>query len=302
MLDATVQFNKLSPEETIRVALLVEYCGRDFYGSQYQPDRPTVQLAIQDGLQKLNLETSAVSFAGRTDSGVNARGQVAHFDILPEALKNIRDLASALNAVLPETVSVRDVALTTRAFNSRKAAGAKWYRYAIYNHRNRSAVAQGENTAHYRRELNAERMHQAAQLLIGTHDFASFKDSDTDVTDNVCQLRHAAVKREGDVIIFDVVANRFLYKMVRNIAGQLIDIGNTLNGKAPEAILDVLAAQDRKVAAATARPEGLTLMAIAYPAPYDFFAADSTVRQLENLLNNTKLESLQNENLFRKAS
>lgn len=304
MLDTTVQPKPLSPEESTRVALLVEYCGKDFHGSQFQPNRPTVQQALQDALAKLNLQTSAVSFAGRTDAGVNAQGQVAHVDIVPAGLAKVPDLAAALNAMLPASVSVRAAHLDTGAhFNSRRDATHKWYRYVIYNHDYRSAWAAQTGATHVRTPLNADLMRQAARLLLGTHDFKSFQDSDTEITETHCDIRHADVTKDGDFVILDIVANRFLYKMVRNLAGQLMAIGSAEMPQPPEHILNVLAARDRRQAAATAKPEGLTLMAIQYPAPFDFFADDRNVRQLSNSLKHPKMESLQNdENLLRKAS
>lgn len=305
MTDATVQTNDFQPEETdsiIRVALLVEYCGKKFFGSQFQPNRPTIQAEVQNALTRLGLETSAVSFAGRTDTGVNALGQVAHFDVAPDALKNIPTLPAALNAKLPDEIAIRACHLeVSPSFHSRREAEAKWYRYRIYNGRTRSALM-GADCAHYPQLLDAVRMNEAAQLLLGRHDFKSFKDSDTVVTDDMCDIRYIHVARDGDFINFDVAANRFLYKMVRNMVGQLLFIGNTEAPQSPESILEVLAQRDRRKAATTARPEGLCLMAIIYPAPFNYFKLDSRVRQLENLLKLNQMESLQNENLFRKAS
>lgn len=287
----------------MRVALLVEYCGKDFHGSQYQPQHATVQAALQAALKALNLKTSAVTFAGRTDAGVNAQGHVAHFDIEHAALMNIPQLDQALNAVLPETVSVKAVQLDAgQTFHSRRDAEAKWYRYVFHNAANRSVWAAVQATTHHRAPLNALWMDQAAQALLGSHDFKSFKDSDTDVTNDVCDILYAKVFRDGDAVIFDIVANRFLYKMVRNLAGQLLLIGNTERLLPPESISQVLAVRDRRQAAATARPEGLTLMAIQYKSPFNFFAQDRNVRQLSNMINQSQMESLQDENLFRKAS
>jgi tRNA pseudouridine38-40 synthase len=304
MIDATVNSNMYQSEEndpTTRVALLVEYCGKSFYGSQFQPQYPTVQSAIQDALLRLSLKTSAVSFAGRTDAGVNAKGQVAHFDVIADDLERIPHLPSALNAVLPDTISVRDVKLGTgREFNSRREATCKWYRYSIHNAVNRSVWANLAGSAHYRKPLNAELMNQAAQLLSGMHNFKSFKDSDTAVTNDICTIYHANVVRDGDFIIFDIAADRFLYKMVRNIVGQLTAIGNADKPLASETILTVLEQQDRSKAAATARPEGLSLMAILYKSPFNYFETDVYVQQLKTILK--PMESLHHENLFRKAS
>jgi len=303
MVDAAKQPNVISTPAatpTIRVALLVEYCGADFHGSQLQPERPTIQKAIQDALIALNLKTSAVSFAGRTDAGVHALGHVAHFDMAEGVLNNIPDLPEALNAVLPDSIAIRGAHIATGSdFNSRRDTSAKWYRYRIHNALHRSAWMQ--QATHCRPLLDVARMQEAARLLCGQHDFKSFKDSATDVTDDICDVRYINVMREGHLVTLDIVADRFLYKMVRNIAGTLMAIGNAEKPQPPHIVLDILGARDRRKAAATARPEGLTLMAIQYPAPYDFFAQDLTVRQLEQMLKQTEMESY-DENLFRKAS
>jgi len=313
MEDTATQSN---PEPTarqenhdVRVALLVEYCGKGFHGNQFQPGFMTIQQAMQEAIAALNLSASAVSFAGRTDAGVHAQGQVAHFDTNRQALANVPNLAAALNAMLPESIAVRDFALTNRDFNSRRTATCKWYRYTIHNAGNRSVWASRQAAAHHRTPLDADRMRAAARLILGTHDFASFKDSDTVVTDHLCTVRHADVRRDGDTIVFDIVADRFLYKMVRNLAGQLMAIGNAECPLPPETILTVLAAGDRTRAAATARPDGLALMAIQYPEPYNFFASNPSVQKLNQQLKKllspaTDLESLHHdhENLRRKAS
>lgn len=303
MTGTAVQPTSLSPEETIRVALLVEYCGESFKGSQFQPSQPTVQQALQDALRGLGLTTSAVSFASRTDAGVHARGQVAHVDIQPDELQNVPNLAYALNTLLSDSVSVQAVQPDVgHTFHSRRDAQAKWYRYRIYNGAHRSAWAQRTGAVHVHDTLDADRMQAAARLLMGTHNFRSFKGADTAVTDDVCHLHHVQVQRDGDYIHVDVVGNRFLYKMIRNLVGQLIALGKSPRTDAPERILDILAQQNRQSAAATAPAHGLTLMAIAYPQPVHFFARQPLPQHLETLLKTYKMESLQNENLFSKAS
>jgi tRNA pseudouridine38-40 synthase len=153
---------------------------------------------------------------------------------------------------------------------------------------------------HHKKPLDAERMYQAAQHLLGPHNFKSFKDSDTAVTNDFCTIAHVNVARDGDFIIFDIAADRFLYKMVRNIVGQLVAIGSTDKPLAHDTILTVLEQEDRRKAAATARPEGLSLMAILYKPPFNYFEKDVYVQQLKTILK--PMESPHHENLFRKAS
>lgn len=295
MSETTAQLNSSSPEEPVRVALLVEYCGSGFHGSQFQPGLPTVQSAMEAALASLNLKTSAVSFAGRTDAGVHARGQVAHFDVTAGALERLPNPVKSLNAMLPPTVAVRRVHPDAGMdFNSRREALAKWYRYVIHNSPERSAWA-GLDAATVLKPLDAELMNQAAGLLLGTHNFESFKCPDTAVTDNVCTVYHSQVQRDGERIVFDIVADRFLYKMVRNLTGQLMAIGQA--GLKPEVIREVMNRRDRKAAATTAPAEGLTMMAVRYREPHNFFHTDQYVQTLTTLM-----ESMHNENLFRKAS
>lgn len=304
MTDATISEQFYQPEEndpSIRVALLVEYCGLKFRGSQFQPNQPTVQFAVQDALNQLNLKTSAVSFASRTDAGVHALGQVAHFDILQDDLSNIPNLASALNAVLPENVAIRGVHQDIgRSFHSRRDACAKWYRYKIYNSPNRSVWAMQNASSQQRSALDADLMNQAASLLLGEHEFTSFKDLGSNVVNDFCHILHTKVVRDGEFIILDIAANRFLYKMVRNIVGQLMLIGKANKPQPVESILQVLSERDRRKASQSAAAEGLTLMAIHYTAPFNLFEKDVHVQQFKNILK--PMESLQNENLFRKAS
>ncbi len=291
-----------STDTTQRIVLLLEYQGSGFCGSQYQPQQVTIQSELQKALEKLHIPASAVSFAGRTDSGVSAKGHVAHFDTPVTALNSIPNLPKALNAVLPATISIRDFAVTGRQFNSRKDSSVKWYRYTVYNAPTRSVWAALLPSLHFSNTLSVELMNEAAQQLLGSSDFSSFKDSGS-VTDNkVCNIQYIAVRQDGYFLNFDVAADRFLYKMVRNIMGQLLEIGQPRKKLSPQYILDVLKAKDRRQSAATAPPDGLTLMAIHYKPPFNFFTQDALVQELDKMINPMNLEFQSHENLFRKAS
>lgn len=304
MKNASATLNFIQPEgrdDRLRIALLVEYCGKLFHGSQFQPEQLTVQGALQQALAQLGLQSSAVSFASRTDSGVHARGQVAHFDIVSKPF-NIASLEAALNAVLPSDITIRACYVGVAAnFHSRREAQAKWYRYRLYNGRQRSSLA-GPDAAYHHCKLNIGPMAEAAQLLLGTQDFTSFQSANASLTNPICTMHHFIVTQEGDFINFDIAANRFLYKMVRNLVGQLLRIGNSETPLPPESILEVLARRHRAQAASPARPEGLCLMAVHYPSPFNYFDLDENVQHLKSLLRLNQMESLQNENLFREAS
>ncbi len=299
----TLTSNNISHSQQQRIALLLEYNGSAFSGSQFQPGQPTVQQAVMDALAKLNLDVSGFMMSGRTDAGVHARGQVAHFDIPAGSLQNIPNLVVALNAILPETVRVRDDRVDVGAdFNSQRSAEYKWYRYTVYN-ASQPSVWAPLDSVWVKHPLDVSRMDQAAQRLLGTHNFKSFKCPDTPILDDVCHVYHAGVRQEGNLVIFDIVANRFLYKMVRNLMGQLLVIGK--QGLSPHTMTDVLAYQDRTQAAAIAKANGLSLMAVKYQEGHHFFESDPYVRFAQALYEQTsqiKTESMQNENLFRKAS
>lgn len=305
MLDNATTLNpaKETPD-LMRVALLVEYNGARFAGSQFQPSRPTVQSTIQEALAALNLQTSAVTFAGRTDAGVHARGQVAHFEMARDGLKNIPSLREALNAkLMAHGIGIRDVRQDVGfKFHSRHRAELKWYRYQVLNTPQNSVWAPADSVW-MARPLDVERMNQAAQAMLGRHNFNSFKCPDTLVVDDICDVRLTRVSRQGEMVIFDVVANRFLYKMVRNLMGELLEIGKA---QRPVEHIHYLLEARQRVSGITGKPEGLSLMAILYQPEYRFFERDYYVQQLKGMIENPQhaMESKNNElqNLFRKAS
>lgn len=305
MADGISNIGTQHVENNQRVVLLLEYNGSPYSGSQFQSqgDRvlPTIQSEIEKALRRLNLQTSAVHLSGRTDAGVNARGQVAHFDLRSdEGLKNIPFLASSLNAVLPDSISVKAaVSGVSREFNSQRDATHRWYRYTVYNYKTRSAMAPADS-AWESKPLDVELMNRAAGMILGTHNFKAFRCSDSETPGDICTVYHSAVRREGNLVIFDIVANRFLYKMVRNLMGLLLMIGKRQTSLTPESIVEILESLDRNfVSWPTAKPEGLSLMAVQYPKGLNVFETDEHVQTLKQLL---KMESMQDENLFRKAS
>jgi tRNA pseudouridine38-40 synthase len=293
------------PHAKQRVALLVEYVGKGLAGSQYQSHHgkvlATVQSELETALSRLNLTHGAVHFSGRTDAGVNARGQVAHVDLYGEdPLKNIPRLASALNATLSDGVSVKEVVEDVDpTFHSQLNATHRWYRYTILNRPERSALAPLDSLW-LCSPLDVELMHQASQQLVEVSDFSACMASDSQIEDTICRIDHVSVKKNGDFVIFDIVANRFLYKMVRSLMGLLVSIGKHERAFSPTVVPDAIAHERRDRASwYTLRPDGLSLMAVGYPQRFDYFVSDEHVQTLKQLL---KMESMQDENLFRKAS
>ncbi len=281
-----------------RIALLLEYFGPSFSGCQIQNNAYTVQEALQDALSELHIPHTSVNFSGRTDAGVHALGQVGHFDTTMDNLKEIPDLVSSLNAVLPSSVSVKaGVFVPDFDFHSTVSAQWRWYRYRLFNHPVRS-VWMRQDAVWLRHPLDVNLMKEGASLFLGEHDFQSFKCPKSQIKNNRCHVIHSRIHQEAEYVVFDIVANRFLYKMVRNIMGLLIQIGL---GKdfTPQDIPRVLDQRDRQMAGPAAYPQGLSLMAVQYPKPWDFFQNDVYVTNLNQIVQES---SHHEKNILRKAS
>lgn len=249
----------------MRYALGLEYDGCAFLGWQIQRQEPTVQASVENALAHVANHEVRVTCCGRTDSGVHALGQVAHFDSTAE--RSERSWLLGLNSHLPAGVSVLWIRPVDDGFHARFSAFSRSYRYVIINRWIRPAL-DANRKSWCRRPLDADKMHEAAQFLIGEHDFTSFRASACQASHAVRNIHKITVQREGDEISIEVTANAFLYHMVRNIAGSLLRVG--LGEETPEWIAEVLAKQDRSQAAPTAAPEGLYFVCARYPEKYDF--------------------------------
>lgn len=270
-----------------RVVLGVQYDGSQWQGWQTQPHRLTVQDQLEAALKRFALKDIATTCAGRTDSGVHALEQVVHFDT--DIARDLFSWVRGVNAFLPPTIAVRwscelpyvdDAAIaaaqsphevhgseragsmTPFGFHARFSAVARTYYYVLYNHPVRSPLLAGKAGWTFR-PLDAERMHQAAQHLIGEHDFTSFRAVECQAKSPVRKMESITVRRHGDVIVFTLKANAFLHHMVRNIVGSLIFVGN--GNQPPEWIGQVLGLRDRSRAAPTFMPDGLYLARVDYP-------------------------------------
>lgn len=241
--------------------MAVEYDGTEFYGWQVQRQSPTVQACVEQALSRVADEPVAVICAGRTDTGVHALGQIIHFDV--RVTRSARSWLLGGNTYLPAAAALRWCGFPGDDFDARRSAVARTYSYRIHNHWLRPALDR-RRVAWVRTRLDAAAMHEAAQPLIGEHDFSAFRAAG-------CQSRHArrnvhaiAVLRRGDFVTVTVTANAFLYHMVRNIVGALLAVGR---GDRPvDWPADVLRRGDRKLAGVTAPAEGLVLEAVRYPA------------------------------------
>jgi len=248
----------------MRYALGVEYDGSQYFGWQRQKSVVSVQQTLEEALSKIADEPIEIVCAGRTDTGVNATNQVVHFD----TTKQRKDVAWTLgvNTNLPKDIAVSWVKPVDEEFHARFSATARRYRYIIYNNSLRSAIlSQGLSFCHY--PLNADLMHQAAQYLVGQHDFTSFRTVHCQSHSPVRTIMHCNVIRQGDYVILDVKANAFLHHMVRNIAGSLMKVGQEL--KPVTWISEVLAAKNRCLAGITAPSAGLYFVDVDYPEEFD---------------------------------
>lgn len=247
-------------ENKSRVVLGLEYDGSRFFGFQRQRQKPTVQEVLEAAIGRVADRAVTVHCAGRTDSGVHAICQVVHFDADVE--RSERTWVLGCNSHLPDGASVLWARAAAPGFHARFSARGRTYRYRILNRWTRPGLLAGR-VSWERRVLDAERMNAAAQALVGEHDFSSFRAPGCQARHAVRTVRWISVERRSSEVVIEVKANAFLYHMVRNIAGTLIDVGV---GKRPqEWVADVLAHRRRAVAGVTATPDGLYFVGVDYP-------------------------------------
>jgi tRNA pseudouridine38-40 synthase len=256
----------------MRIALGVDYDGSAFHGWQMQPGGGTVQDALQAALARIAGEPVAVVCAGRTDAGVHATGQVVHFD---SGLKRpLTAWVRGTNTFLPATVAVRWAQPVADDFHARYSAYARCYRYLLINEPQRSGVWQGR-AGWYHHPLDEQRMQQAADLLLGEHDFSSFRAADCQAKSALKTMRQARVRRVGKLLVFDFEAGAFLQHMVRNLVGSLVYIGQ---GKhPPEWMAHLLLARERRLAAPTFSAAGLYLVGVKYDTQWGLPASDEAL-------------------------
>ncbi|MCA1176032.1 tRNA pseudouridine(38-40) synthase TruA [Pantoea rwandensis] len=253
----------MSEETTFKLALGIEYDGSRYYGWQRQNEVRSVQEKLEKALSKVANHPVVVFCAGRTDAGVHGTGQVVHFETTSQRADSAWTLG--VNANLPDDIAVRWVKAVPDEFHARFSATARRYRYVIFNQRLRPAIL-GNGITHFYHPLDVEKMQRAGQCLIGENDFTSFRAVQCQSRTPWRNVMHFNVTRYGSYVIVDIKANAFVHHMVRNIVGSLMEIGC---GNQPESwMADLLAAKDRTLAAATAKAEGLYLVAVDYPSHF----------------------------------
>lgn len=248
----------------MRIALGIEYDGTQYYGWQRQREVKSVQEELEKALSVIANHPVEVQCAGRTDAGVHGTGQVVHFDTT--ASRKMVAWTMGANANLPKNIAVRWAKEVPDEFHARFSATARRYRYVIYNHMYRPGIL-SSGVSHYHGELDVERMQRGGQFLLGENDFTSFRAAHCQSRSPWRNIMHLDVTRHERYVVIDIKANAFVHHMVRNITGSLIAVGR--GEQEPEWIEWLLAAKDRSLAGATAKAEGLYLVAVDYPPEFD---------------------------------
>ena len=279
---------------TGRVALCLSYNGASYHGWQAQKSGiPTVQKYLEAAISKVANHPVSVVCAGRTDASVHSSYQVVHFDTTVK--RSERAWVFGCNANLPDDISVFWAGEMTPDFHARFSATSRRYHYLIYNHPIRPSSFTNEMTwTHY--PLDEEKMHQAAQFLVGRHDFTSFRAVGCQANSPVRSLEYVNVQRFSNMIMIDIKGNAFLHHMVRNIAGVLISIGC---GKQPvEWCEEVLLLKDRTKADVTASPHGLYLTHVDYPRKFNIPASSGAPSLIQAMLVSSGHSSVDQINLW----
>ena len=245
----------------MRLAVGIEYAGTRYAGWQRQTAAASVQAAVEDALGRIAVAPVRLTCAGRTDAGVHALGQVAHFDTAAE--RPLRGWLLGANGQLPPDIALHFVLPVDAAFHARYSAVSRTYRYLILNRPTRAPLL-ADRVLWRHQPLDAERMHAALQVLVGEHDFSAFRAAECQSQSPVRRLAAIAVRRAGELVTLEVTANAFLHHMVRNIVGSALEVGE---GERPvEWLAELLASRDRRLSGPTAAPGGLYLARVEYPA------------------------------------
>jgi tRNA pseudouridine38-40 synthase len=267
------------------IKLTIAYDGADFHGWQNQPGLPTIQGALTDAAHQITQEKIMIHGASRTDTGVHALGQVAHFKT--QSLLPAEEFQRALNALLPAAIRIVAAEELGPDFHARWQAQGKTYRYRIYRGRVLPPF-EHRRALHYSGPLDEDAMATAARLFEGEHDFTSFaassgSEEDDSERDMVRVLYSSEIVREPvrEEIAYVVRGRSFLRYMVRKIVGTLIEVGK---GRiAPADIPQLFEARDRSRSGPTAPPEGLYLVSLEYPDPTDSLASSSSRRRAASI-------------------
>lgn len=243
-----------------RYRLTIEYDGGPYRGFQAQADLPSVQGAIEAAVLGFSGETVRIHAAGRTDTGVHATGQVIHLDLTrdwkPEVVMN------ALNAhLVPQPVAVLDAQVVADDWHARFSAKARRYQYRILNRPAPPALDRGK-VWHVKKPLDAAAMHDAAQALVGHHDFTTFRDMQCQAKSPLKTLDTATVRREGEMVLLEFASRSFLHRQVRSMAGSIVEVG--VGRWTAADLAAALEAKDRRACGPVAPADGLYFTGVGY--------------------------------------
>lgn len=239
---------------------ILSYDGTDFSGYQIQPDQRTVQGTVEQVLKRMHKGKAVkITASGRTDTGVHSVGQVFHFDTPLQIDEN--GWKRALNTLLPGDVRLVSMQEVHGEFHARYDVVAKEYRYRILLTQDED-VFRRNHTYHYPYELDLGRMKEAAEHLVGEHDFTSFCSAKTEVIDKTRTIHRLDIDEAGDELVVSIQGSGFLYNMVRIIVGTLLEIG--AGRKSPGEVPEMLSAKDRDATGKTAPGHGLYLWEVLY--------------------------------------
>jgi tRNA pseudouridine38-40 synthase len=253
----------------MRIALGIEYCGSGFRGWQSQAGGGTVQDALEAALAQIAGEKIGVLCAGRTDAGVHATHQVAHFDTTVE--RPLSAWVRGVNSQLPDGGAVRWAQPVGDEFHARFSARGRRYRYLLLNRPQRPGLWQGR-LGWFHLPLDLAAMQEASRRLHGEHDFSAFRAAECQAKSPIKMLTQAEVRQSGNLLIFDFEASAFLHHMVRNLVGTLVYIGK--GAQSPAWIDELLQVRDRTRAAPTFSPDGLYFRGPIYEAHWGLPAPD----------------------------
>ena len=243
----------------MRIKLLIEYDGTLYNGWQSQPSGNTIQQKIEYAIKEITGKDANVTGSGRTDAGVHAKGQVAHFDT--ESTIPPENFCFALNTILPQDIKILSSEREKDDFHARYSAKQKTYEYHMYKSQVERPLKE-RYALKVNPKIDVEAMKKSVEALVGEHDFKCFLASNSSVQETVRTIYSAQVREEGEDLIFRVTGNGFLYNMVRIIVGTLIDIGE--GRKEEEFFEKLLKIGERKLAGKTVSARGLTLISVEY--------------------------------------
>ena len=269
------QLEQIIPNPAQVYAVGIEFIGTNYRGWQRQIDAIGVQAVIENALSKIANEPIELIAAGRTDAGVHAGNMVAHFTT--HAKRPVYNWLRGVNSMLPDDIALRWMVPMPDDFHARFSAIARRYRYITLNQPYRPAILRHQVTHEYT-PLDIDKMIQASQLLVGTHDFSSFRAAACQSNQPVRTVSHAELFRHGAYLVLDIQADGFLHHMVRNIMGVLFAIGR--GEMAVDALMPLIHAKDRTLAPPTASADGLYFINAYYPEHFQTLLPDEPLTPL----------------------